>query len=519
MMKNTFRKNSKAIIILLVIAAFLFIAARGMSGRDVLITVLRGFSVGSVTFLVAAGFSLIFGLLDVLNLSQGTSYMIGAYVGWTVYVRPDTFVDVLTPILLILAAFSLAPLWSRLAGFIRLQTRARKGLSWLLIVAGFALLAVILARYPIASWDLNNYAETPISYSYMAEQGLRIIPPEAAFTEISPVLAIAGILLTSGLAAFGIALLNREENKPYASNWRKYLIPGVLLLVGLVAIVFNQPLTGWLFSMSTNWLFLIAIGVAVLSGVGLGALMETTLIRPLYNRPIYQLMLTLGLGTIGVQIVQAVWGRPEFVWPKPELFTGTGGVCPATNLADLLENHCSTILLLGGRVRVYDEIFIPLVGIIVLILVWILLKKSRIGMIIRAGVQDRQMVEALGINVRRVFTLVFALGVGLAAFGGALSASSTGLSPVMGERLLLSALIALAIGGLTSFPGAALGSLLVGLIQQFMIKYGQIGIPLPFTDTVFKPSPPLVPASTVLLMVIVLLILPGGLLGKNENHE
>ena len=214
--------------------------------------------------------------------------------------------------------------------------------------------------------------------------------------------------------------------------------------------------------------------------------------------------------------MQAVWGRPEFVWPKPEFFTGTGGACPATNLADLFENHCSTILLLGGRVRVYDEIFIPIVGIIVLILVWILLKRSRIGMIIRAGVQDRQMVEALGINVRRVFTLVFAMGVGLAAFGGALAAPSSGLTPIMGERLLLSALIALAIGGLTSFPGAALGSLLVGLIQQFMIKYGQIGIPLPFTDAVFKPSPPLVPASTVLLMVVVLLILPHGLLGNKE---
>jgi len=93
-------------------------------------------------------------------------------------------------------------------------------------------------------------------------------------------------------------------------------------------------------------------------------------------------------------------------------------------------------------VRVYDEIFIPIVGIIVLIVVWVLLKRSRIGMIIRAGVQDRQMVEALGINVRRVFTLVFALGVGLATFGGALAAPSTGLTPVMGERLLLSALIA-----------------------------------------------------------------------------
>lgn len=515
-MKNTLQKNSKAIIILVIIAAFLFVAAGGMTGKDVLITVLRGFSVGSVTFLVAAGFSLIFGLLDVLNLSQGTLYMIGAYVGWTVYVRPDTFMDVLTPIMLILAAFSLSPLWKRLALKIKLQDKPRKIISWVLIAGGFALLGLLLTRYPIAIWNLNNYSESPITYSYMADQGMRIIPPEAAFVEISPFLAIFGILAASSLAAFGIALFGRNEGQQLNSDWKKYILPAGLFLVGILAAVFNAQLTAWLFAMNTNWLFLIAIVVAIASGVGLGALMETTLIRPLYNRPIYQLMLTLGLGTIGIQIVQAVWGRPEFVWPKPEFFTGTGGACPATNLADLFANQCSTILLLGGRVRVYDEIFIPIVGVIVLVVVWILLKRSRIGMIIRAGVQDRQMVEALGINVRRVFTLVFALGVGLAAFGGALAAPSTGLTPTMGERLLLSALIALAVGGLTSFPGAALGSLLVGLIQQFMIKYGQIGIPLPFTDTVFKPSPPLVPASTVLLMVVILLILPNGLLGKKE---
>ena len=515
-MKTNLRKNSKAIIILVIIAAFLFVAARGMSGRDVLITVLRGFSTGSVTFLVAAGFSLIFGLLDVLNLAQGTLYMIGAYVGWTVYVRPDTFIDVLTPVLLILAGFSLSALWGRLASRIQLAPKARKIISWLLILAGFGLLALVLTRYPIAIWNLNNYSESPITYSYMADQGLRIIPAEVTFEKISPFLALAGLLVSSAISAFGIALLNRDESRSQTINWRNFLVPALLLLGGILAVVFNAQITSWMYAMSTNCLFVIAILIAILSGVGLGALMETTLIRPLYNRPIYQLMLTLGLGTIGLQIVQAVWGRPEFVWPKPEFFTGTGGACPATNLADLLEYNCSTVFLLGGRVRVYDEIFIPIVGIIVLIVVWILLKRSRIGMIIRAGVQDRQMVEALGINVRRVFTLVFALGVGLATFGDALAAPSTGLTPVMGERLLLSALIALAIGGLTSFPGAALGSLLVGLIQQFMIKYGQIGIPLPFTDAVFKPSPPLVPASTVLLMVIVLLILPGGLLGSKE---
>ena len=92
-----------------------------------------------------------------------------------------------------------------------------------------------------------------------------------------------------------------------------------------------------------------------------------------------------------------------------------------------------------------------------------------------------------------------------------------GLSPQMGGRLLLLALIALAIGGLTSFPGAAAGAVLVGLVQQFIIRYGQVGINLPFLAEPFKPSPPLVPASTVLLMVIILLILPNGLFGRSRQ--
>ena len=99
------------------------------------------------------------------------------------------------------------------------------------------------------------------------------------------------------------------------------------------------------------------------------------------------------------------------------------------------------------------------------------------------------MVEALGINVRRIFTLVFALGAGLAALGGVVAGPAVGLSPYMGESYLIVALITLAIGGLTSFPGAAAASLLVGILQQFITKYGQIGINLPFTDAVFKPAP------------------------------
>jgi branched-chain amino acid transport system permease protein len=228
------------------------------------------------------------------------------------------------------------------------------------------------------------------------------------------------------------------------------------------------------------------------------------------------LLMTLGVSAIGIEVVRTIWGNPTFTMPRPSIFAGTGEGCPAESIGDILAFKCSTISLLGGRIRTYNDVFVILVGLFILIAVWILLKRSRLGMIIRAGVQDSEMVEALSINVRKVFTLVFALGVGLAALGGVIAAPSMGLSTNMGQVLLINALIALAIGGLTSYPGAAVGALIVGMLQQFIIKYGQIGINLPFLEEPFKPSPPLVPASTVLLMVIILLVMPQGLFGRKE---
>ncbi|MCB0028050.1 MAG: branched-chain amino acid ABC transporter permease, partial [Anaerolineales bacterium] len=294
------------------------------------------------------------------------------------------------------------------------------------------------------------------------------------------------------------------------------IVAGIVFLVGLLVFLFNDRLGAAVFALPSMWRFLLAMLLATLTGGVLGMLIEGALIRPLYDRPIYQLMMTLGLSFIGIEMVRSVWGRPEFTMPKPELFSGTGDGCPATSFNDLLTYKCSTILLFDGRIRTYNEVFVILVGVLVLVAVWLILQRTRIGMIIRAGVQDSEMVEALGINVRAVFTFVFALGVGLAALGGVLAAPSMGLSTGMGTQLLLLALIALAIGGLTSFPGAAAGAVLVGLLQQFIIKYGQIGINLPFLAEPFKPSPPLVPASTVLLMVIILLVLPNGLFGRKE---
>jgi branched-chain amino acid transport system permease protein len=166
---------------------------------------------------------------------------------------------------------------------------------------------------------------------------------------------------------------------------------------------------------------------------------------------------------------------------------------------------------------IYNDVFLVVMGLAVLIGVSSLLKYTRIGMTIRAGVENPEMVEALGINVRRVFTQVFALGSGLAALGGVLAAPSIGLSTGMGALFLLTAIVALAMGGLTSFHGAAVGALLIGLIQQIIIRLGQTGIDLPFVAEPFKPSPTLVPAASIILMVVVLLVLPSGLFGRGER--
>lgn len=514
---GTLKANRTRFVTLAVLAFVFFTAVQGMDTEDWGITILRGLSVGMITFLVAAGLSLILGLMDVLNLAHGEMFMVGAYVGWTVFVRPDTFVDILSPLLLTAVGFVLMPAWR--VWLQKVPVLAKNSRIWpsLALVLGAGLLWIAYARFPLAIWNPDVYAESPITYSLALSQGnlvLNTVPPPAGWPLGLLGTLLGGSLLALAVIGFG---MRKEAGAPGQHIPRSTLVTAVLLLaLGLITFFINSNITNFLLEISTTTRFFIAMAVATGLGFAIGGLVEVALIRPLYDRPIYQLMITLGLSFIVIEVVRAIWGRPEFTMPKAALFEGSGDGCPATTFGDLIANQCSTIILFDGRIRTYNEVFIILVGLVVLALVWLILQRTRIGMIIRAGVQDSEMVEALGINVRQVFTFVFAMGVGLAALGGVLAAPSIGLSTDMGTRLLLLALIALAIGGLTSFPGAAAGAILVGLLQQFIIKYGQIGINLPFLAEPFKPSPPLVPASTVLLMVIILLILPQGLFGRNE---
>lgn len=521
---TAFNRHRTQIITIVVLVVLFVIAAQGMSTKDWVVTTLRGLAVGAVIFLVAAGFSIILGLMDVFNMAQGTVYMIGAYVGWSAYVRPDTVVDLIPPLALVSAGFLLKPLWEQLIDRLKIPPWAEKVGPWIGLALGALILALALSQYPIGMWDHEDYQDSPIVWTQnfiLGTVGALIEP--AAFGQRSPALILGGILLGSIVASIGWAGLGcgkRAASSQIRVPWGSVIGAVALAAFGAGVYLVNTSLTEALLNLNPNWLFLIAVTVATLTGAGLAALMEVAFIRPLYDRPLYQILMTLGLAVIGTEIVRTIWGRTGFTMPRPPIFDGSGEGCPATSLAEWFKYHCSTLAInIQGetaRIRVYNEVFLILVGVAVLVVIWLLIQRTRLGMIIRAGVQDSEMVEALGINVRSVFTLVFALGVGTAALGGVLSGPFTGLSNEMGGNLLLVILVTLAVGGLTSYPGAFVGAMIVGLVQQFIIKYGQIGINLPFLQEPFKPTPPLVPASTVLLMVIILLLMPQGLLGRKE---
>ena len=500
-----------------VIAALGFIFVVGMAGLDSsewFSVVMQGLSVGALTFLVASGLSLILGLMDVLNLAHGEIFMLGAYLGWTVYTRFDTVLDVAIPLLVVLAPFFLMPLWRRALPVLPTASTARRVVAWATLALGGVLAVYGFTRFPLVIWDAEDFATSPSSYTTAIDLGTLEPLAEEPFSGPA-IVAWLAVFLGGVLMAFALNAFRVRSGATTRLDPRRIGGFAAMIAAAVVLQAVKAPLNEWIFGLSTTWRFFLAIVISTLLGAALGAGIEVLLIRPLYERPIYQLMVTLGVGFILIEVVREVWGRPEFTMARPAAFNGTGEGCPGEGIGGIFSG-CSTVELFGSRLRVYNEFFVVFVGIVVLVAVTLLVRKTRIGMVIRAGVQDPEMVEALGINVRSVFTLVFAMGSGLAALGGVLAAPSIGLSTGMGALFLLGALIAIAIGGLTSFPGAAAGAVIVGLTQQTIIRYGQTGIDLPFLDEAFRPSPTVVPAATLVLMVIVLLLLPSGLFGRRE---
>ncbi len=196
---------------------------------------------------------------------------------------------------------------------------------------------------------------------------------------------------------------------------------------------------------------LLAAVVGTLTGLLLAAVVELVLIRRLYGRVKEQILVTVGLSLAVPALVQTVWGADARPFPVPDALSGTVGV-------------------LGARVPVNRFLLIA-VALLVLA-IHLFLSRTRYGLIVRAGVEDRAMVTALGIDVTRAFTLVFALGGALAGLAGVLGGLYFGsLSPHQGTSLLVFAFVVVIIGGLVPITSVALSALTVGLVQQYANYY------------------------------------------------
>lgn len=233
-----------------------------------------------------------------------------------------------------------------------------------------------------------------------------------------------------------------------------------------------------------NIRFPVAILGAITVGAVLGIVLERGLLRPLYARPIFQLVLTFGVSLVMLEVVRFIWSTTPYSWT--ETFKVRDGF----------------FYLFNQRFSTY-RLFVVGMGFALIIGISILLRRTRIGIIIRAGVEDREMVEALGINVRTVFTLVFTLGCAVAALGGAVAAPFLGASITIGNSYLLWGIAVVVLGGMGSYEGTAVGSILVGLAIA-VAQEATIG-------TSWSVLPSITP---MLVLILVLLVRPNGLFGK-----
>ncbi|MDJ0737240.1 MAG: branched-chain amino acid ABC transporter permease [Nostocaceae cyanobacterium] len=210
-----------------------------------------------------------------------------------------------------------------------------------------------------------------------------------------------------------------------------------------------------------------------------GGAMEICCLRRLYGQDVsLQLLLTFAFVLLINDVVRLLWGSAPLTTPSPQLFSGTvqifGQTYPTYNLL---------IIILG-----------PLVGIGL----WLLLKFTRFGKVIRAAAADRIMAGALGINVPRLFTGVFMLGAWLGGVAGVLAAPLRTISPAMGDNVIIESFIVAVIGGLGSLPGSLVGALIIGQLNSFGILIApRAQVAFPF-----------------ILMALALLFRPQGLFGK-----
>ena len=243
---------------------------------------------------------------------------------------------------------------------------------------------------------------------------------------------------------------------------------------------------GWL-TVQVTGSFWLALLVAPAAVGGVGVLVETGVLRRIYgtrNANFAGVLVTYGLAIMIPDLVRMIFGRPGKPFAVPTVLTGS-------------------LFTLGGTEIGSYRVFIIAVTAALLPLLWLLLNRTNLGMVIRAGTSDNLMVQLLGINVARTWTTTYALGAALAAFAGVITAPLVAVAPEMGGLILIECFIVTVVGGMGSFLGPIAGGLLIGEVLALTGMVYDV-----FADVVIY-----------LLMAVVLLVRPRGLFGQEGVSE
>jgi branched-chain amino acid transport system permease protein len=321
--------------------------------------------------------------------------------------------------------------------------------------AGAVLLVLGLLLAPLAAIDPRTYLTLTIAGLAM---GMLLF------------LVAAGLTLIFGL----MDVLNFAHGALF--SWGAY--------VGFSLALAIDHRWGWVAApsvLANAGALLLAVAAAMLAALALGVVLERVIVRPVYGKHLFQILITLGATIVLEELLRIVWGPNDQVMPVPLTFRGSW------DLADVIVLRVP-VLAIGLGLLVYAGL-------------QAVLNRTRVGLIVRAGVENREMVQVMGHDIHRCFTAVFAAGSALAALGGLMWAVfRQSVSPGMGAEQLIFAFVVVIIGGLGSVTGSLLGALLVGLSYNyvaFLLPKAAIGV-------------------TMALMVVILLVRPSGLLGGGK---
>ncbi len=264
------------------------------------------------------------------------------------------------------------------------------------------------------------------------------------------------------------------------------LAHGVQYMLGAYLAAMFVPLTGS---------FVLGLILALATALLVGLLLEVVVMRHLYDRDhLEQVLATFGLILFLNEGVKIIWGAAPLQVPMPQALSGT------IRIADGVLYPVWRLAIIGS-------------GLAVAVGLWLVVTKTRVGMLIRAGATNAPMVSALGVDIRRLFMIVFGFGAMLAGFAGTMAAPVLSVEPGMGDNLLILAFVVIVIGGIGSIRGAFIGALLVGLVdtllRSFSVDLLRLGGLSPSDARTIGPA--IASMSIYILMAAVLFFRPTGL--------